>query len=473
MPKLILVNPPLSAKARYGGLAGVGNRLPNLGLAYLAAFLRQEGIDVAIIDAAALGLSVTDTAAAIAAYRPAVCGLTATTLALNSAAEVAAKVKLALPQCSTWIGGAHVSSRPEETLSAHWSFDFAVLGEGELTAWELWDELQAGGDIAAVPGIAYRDGVAFRRSPPRPLIEDLDDLPLPAWDLLPDLARTYAPSPQSIYRLPSTILFTARGCPYGCTFCDRSVFGRRLRQHRAGRVWEMMEHLYRQYSIIDFAFHDESLLIDEGRLVELCRHIQRSGLPLSFSCQGRVDQKVTPFALREMANAGCWQIAFGVESGSDDILRILGKGTTAEDARQTLAATRAAGIATKAFIMLGNPGETKETLRATADFVRQAPLDDVMIGFFTPFPGTDLAAHIEDHGKVIGPFERMSEHEVTFLPNGLTEALLVRTRRRVYRRFYLRPRVIRHYLRRLREPSGRGVLIQAAKAFLKQFLLRP
>ena len=323
MVDVVLVNPPLSARARYGGLAGVGNQLPNLGLAYLAGFLRQEDIDVTIIDAAALGLSTEDTAHAIAAAKPAICGFTATTLAIGSAAAVAAKLKLLNPECVTLIGGAHVSSRPAETLVDHWALDYAVIGEGEVTAWELFDEIQAHGDVAAVPGIAYRDEAALVRTEPRPLIDNLDDLPLPAWDLLPDLATTYMPSPQSVYRLPSTILFTARGCPYGCTFCDRSVFGRKLRQHSAARVWEMMEHLYRQFSIIDFAFHDESLLIDEGRLVELCRHIQRSHLPLSFSCQAcrqfagvsitiSSSKRANMLRMRAWLNARCrsWRLPF-------------------------------------------------------------------------------------------------------------------------------------------------------------------
>ena len=276
---------------------------------------------------------------------------------------------------------------------------------------------------------------------------------------------------QSTYRLPSTILFTSRGCPYRCTFCDRSVFGRKLRSHSATRVFEMMEHLYRHYSIVDFAFHDESLFFDEGRLVELCRHVQRSGLPLSFSCQGRVDQKLTPFALGELAKAGCWQVSFGVESGSDEILSVLGKGATVEQALETVTTVRQAGISTKAFIMLGAPGETRETLAATRDFLLRAPLDDVMIGFYTPFPGAELTAGIEEKGKLIGGYDQMSEHEVVFVPNGLDARTLTKVRRQIYRSFYLRRRVIAHYLRRLREPSARRVLLKAAWGFVRGFVL--
>lgn len=471
MADFILVNPPLSARARYGRLAAMGNQLPNLGLAYLAAFLRQREVDVSIIDAAAEQLSIEQTAKQIADQAPLVCGLTATTPSISLAAQIAAKVKLFSPDCVVLLGGPHATSLPEETLDTYRSIDYAVMGEAEKTAVEIFEEIENDGDPAAVRGVAYRDGGELRRGKARAVIKDLDSLPLPAWDLLPELATHYRPSPQSTYRLPSSILFTSRGCPYRCTFCDRSVFGRKLRMHSAGRVFEMMEYLYRHHAIVDFAFHDESLFFDEGRLVELCRRIQRSDLPLSFSCQGRVDQKLSEFALREMAQAGCWQVAFGVESGDDDMLRRLGKGTTTEQAQQAIAAVRKAGISTKAFIMLGAPGETRDTLAATRDFLFSVPLDDAMIGFFTPYPGAELSQGIEAHGDLRAGYEQMSEHNVVFVPHGLTASYLDQFRNRLYRRFYLRPRVILHYLRRLRDRSGRPVLFRAAWDFIKSFVL--
>lgn len=470
MADFVLVNPPLSAQARYGRLADVGNRLPNIGLAYLAASLRQSDIDTAIIDANAVDYDIEATARAVADENPLICGLTATTISIHIAAQVAAKIKLLVPDCVIVVGGAHATALPEAVLETYRSIDYLVLGEGEVTVVEIFSEVENDGEPAAVPGVAYRDGGVVRFSKTRPLIKDLDRLPLPAWDLLPELAAYYHPSPQSVYRLPSTILFTSRGCPYRCTFCDNSVFGHRLRAHSAGRVFVMMEHLYRQHSIVDFAFHDESLFYDEGRLVELCRAIKRSGLPLSFSCQGRVDQKLQEFTLRELAGAGCWQVAFGLETGNDDLLRTLGKGTTVDQALTAVDTMRSVGISTKAFIMLGVPGETRQTLAATRDFLLKAPLDDVMISYYTPFPNTELAADVEAHGDIIGDYRHMSEHEVVFVPHGLTAPYLRDFRHKLYRRFYLRPRIIAHYLRRLREPSGRPLLRRAAWKFFRRFL---
>jgi len=472
LTEFVLVNPPLSAAARYGRLAGLGNRLPNLGLAYLAAALRERGVDVAIIDAAALDDDIDATAKQILARRPRFCGLTAATLAIHAAAEVAAAVKAAQPECRTVIGGPHVSSLPLHTLEEFPAFDFGVVGEGESTAWELVQAVREERDPGAVPGVVARLNGRPVAAPSREPLADLDALPLPAWDLLPDLAATYAPSPQSVHRLPSTILFTSRGCPYHCSFCDRSVFGNRLRLHSAGRVFAMMEHLYRNFGIVDFAFHDESLLIREDRLLELCRLLRESGLPLSFSCQGRVDQRVAPEVWRAMVAAGCWQVAFGIESGSDAVLETLCKETSVAQGRERLREVRAAGLATKAFIMLGTPGETRQTLAETEAFVLREALDDVMLDFFTPFPGSALSRDLERHGEAVGDYRRMSEHEVAFVPRGLTADALRRFRRRLYRRFYLRPRIIWRYLRRLRQPSARAMLLRAAAAFLRSMFLK-
>lgn len=471
MTEFVLVNPPLSAAARYGRLAGLGNQLPNLGLAYLAAALRERGVDVAIIDAAALQYDAATTVAQVIARKPRFCGLTAATLAVHAAATVAAAVKSALPECRTIIGGPHVSSLPLPTLAEFPAFDLGVVGEGESTAWELVQAVREGRDPGVVPGVIARLNGRIVAAPPREPLADLDALPLPAWDLLPDLASAYAPSPQSVFRLPSTILFTSRGCPYHCSFCDRSVFGNRLRLHSAGRVFAMMEHLYRAYGIVDFAFHDESLLIREDRLLELCRLLRESGLPLSFSCQGRVDQPVAPAVWRAMAAAGCWQVAFGIESGSDAVLATLCKGTTVAQGRARLREVRAAGLATKAFIMLGVPGETPRTLAETAAFVLHEALDDVMLDFFTPFPGSELSRDLERRGELLGDYRRMSEHEVTFVPRGLATEELLRFRRWLYRRFYLRPRIVGRYLRRLRHPSARVMLLRAAVAFLRSLVL--
>ena len=464
MADFVLVNPPVAPESR------LSSNLPNLGLASIAAFLQRQGVETVILDAAAFGWDATTTAERVAQAAPLVCGLSATTPGLPAAAEIAAKIKQRMPDCVTVAGGPHPSARPDETLDTYRSIDYAVIGEGEVTAWEIFQEIERGGEPTEVRGVASRAAGILRLAKHRPPIGQIDDLPPPLWDALPSLATTYGPPVQSTYRLPSAILTTARGDPYGDAYRDDVIFGRKLRMHGAARIFEMMEFLYRRQTIVDFAIMDESLLVDEGRLVELARLLQRSTLPLSFSCQARPDQSLSPFAWRELANAGCWQLVFHLGAGHNSVLRRLGARFTIEQALAALRAAHDAGIATHAHVLLGAPGESLESLAATRRFVLRAPLEDATIGFFAAYPGADLSGEIGTFGRLVGGLAARCERQVSFIPDGLNADLLRRERWRVYRSFYLRTHIILHYLRRLRDRSGRPALWSAFRSFRRRFL---
>jgi radical SAM superfamily enzyme YgiQ (UPF0313 family) len=464
MPEILLINPPVSLEERYGKLAPFGNTLPNLGLAYMAAFVREQGVDVEIFDAAALEFSVEKAARYAADKLPLLAGVTATTSSLDNAMALCSKIKQYAPDTNIVVGGAHITSMPERTFEKYRSIDYGVIGEGEHTLYELYGCINRNIVPEPVKGLIFRHKGDIIKTEPRPYIENLDSLPLPAWDLLPDLPTHYRPSPQSTPRLPSTILVSSRGCPYRCGFCDRSVYGNKYRSHSPERIFEMIEHLYRNYGIVDFAFHDEMFLLREKHVVQVCQHIMRSGFDLSWSCQGRGDTPVTDFGLRKMREAGCWQLQFGVESGSNDMLNQMSKDVTIRQMAETIARSADLGFSTKGFIMLGFPGETEDTLAETEEFILKARLDDVMIGFFTPFPGAEASRDVENYGRIIEGSHRWSDHFVSFVPETLTEKALYTARNRMYRKFYLRPHIIKSHAARLKDTSGR---MGMAKTFMK------
>lgn len=472
MPDILLINPPLSRSARYGEFAGVGNELPNLGLLYLAAYMRRQGATVAVVDAPALAMDVSGVVETIRKSSPRIVGFTAVTMALSSAVACAVAAKKEFPQTPIVLGGPHITALPIQTMNEHPGIDFGVFGEGEQTFWELYCAIEKGHESGGINGLIFRQGEKVVQNPPRPLITDLDSLPIPAWDLLPDLAETYRPSPQSTFRLPSTILFTTRGCPYRCTFCDRAVFGNRVRSHSAGRVVEIMNHLHDTYGIVDFAFHDESFIYNEKRLVEICTLLIDQKRPFSWYCQGRVDQKISDETLALMKRAGCRQLQFGVESANDSILQTMGKGITVNQVSEALAQAHNAGISNKAFFIVGLFGESEKTLANTERFILEAPLDDILINFFTPFPGCEAYDQVEQYGKLSGGFDEMTEYRVAFIPDGLDAKRLVEARARMYRRFYLRPRIVKNYMKRLGEPSTRGSLVRSAFSALRSLLFR-
>ncbi|TLM90379.1 MAG: B12-binding domain-containing radical SAM protein, partial [Actinobacteria bacterium] len=343
MTDLVLVNPPTSAAERYGRLAEGGSKLPPLGLALLAGIAREAGFSVAVLDAEALGLTAEQTCERILQLDPSVAGFTAVTMTVHAAAEVAQLLKSAGSRALTVIGGVHVSAVPEETMEAFGAFDAAVLNEGDATLPELLAAVRAGEELAGVAGLLLRDGSRLVRTAPRELTMDLDALPMPAWDLLPDLAETYRPAPNAYRRLPSSSLVSSRGCPGACTFCDRTVSGSRVRSYSAAYLMRMVETLHAEYGIRDIIFHDDNFLASRKRVFEFCALLEQAGLDLVWSCTGRVDA-VSPELLSAMKRAGCWQVAYGVETGSQELLDELCKGTTLEQVRTAVAWTHAAGI---------------------------------------------------------------------------------------------------------------------------------
>lgn len=451
--RVVLLTPPISLRIRYGPLAGAGSSMPALGLLYLAAFLRKEGFRPYVVEASALGLSLGETLKVIDEISPRYVGITSTTLTILRAGELAEGIKASNPDVKVIVGGPHVTAVPQETMERFRAFDLGVLGEGERTLAELIGALEGGGSLEDVDGIAFREGGGIRRTPPRKFIEDLDICPFPAWDLLPGFPVAYRPPPFKVMRLPAVSLVTSRGCPYGCTFCDTSVFGRRTRAHSADYVLEMVGELYRRYGVREVVFEDDTFLLSKDRVLRICEGLLRKGMKLSWSCNTRADL-VDREVLREMKRAGCWRISFGIESGDQRTLDAEMKGLKLEQVERAVRLTVEAGISAKGFFMVGHPGETGDTLKRTLEFAKKLPLSDITVTALTPLPGSRLHGLAHRYGRFEDDWAKMNLLDVVFVPEGLTERRIVRFRRRMLREFYLRPRVVGSYLRRLLRNVG-------------------
>ena len=471
MSEIVLIYPPLKRGEVYGPYEKAENVLPPLGLASLAAVCREAGRTVSIIDAVAERLSLEETARRVAALRPAVAGISAATVAIENAGLLASLIKKGLPGTTLLVGGPHVTAIPTKTLSLFRSFDIAVIGEGERTLLELIDALGRGGDLSEVHGIAFRSGEGVTVTPPRPFIEDLDSLPMPAYDLLPDLARVYRPAAHNFKRLPSTSMITSRGCPGRCIFCDLKTFGNRCRRNSIPYTMRVVEQLTEQFGIRDLRIPDDTFVISKKHVLAFCDEVAARRLDISWSCQARVNT-VDPELLAAMKRAGCWQIDYGIESGSQRILDTLRKGITREQALRALRWTRDAGIQTKGYFMLGSPGETPETIHETIAFAREAALDSFQVSFFTPFPGSPVYDEIAAHGVLEEQWGSMSIWNPVFVPRGMTKAQLVDASQRALRAFYLRPMTILRYLMRIRSLGGLRDVAKSGLLVLKYMFSR-
>jgi radical SAM superfamily enzyme YgiQ (UPF0313 family) len=440
--------------------------IPGVGVLILAAVARRRGHRVHLVDAKRAGVSVQEAAAEIIARTPDYLGLSATTISVTNAARIAERVKAAVPGVVIIVGGPHVSAIPERTLEAFPAFDYGVVGEGEVSLFELLDRLETGGRAEEVPGLVYRRDGRVWANPRAPYIDDLDALPMPAWDLLPEFPHRFRPSLLSHPHSPVATLITSRGCPFSCSFCDRSTSGKRGRMHGVEGVMRLCRHLV-ECGVRHILFVDDLFTVRKQRVVEICHALLDEGVRFTWSCNSHPNL-LDLETMRLMRRAGCWQIAYGIESGSQRILDVVKREVRISRMRETLRMTRAAGIRTKGYVMIGHPTEGLDSLAETAAFLRDVELDICQITKFTPYPGTPSYATIREYGEFDEDWERMNAMNFVFVPRTLSVDLLEDYFDHLYRVFYSRPDVLWGLARLLwKEPSFARRLIASAGPYLR------
>lgn len=398
------------------------------GLAYLAAAARRARHDVRIhVREEELIKNGYDWAhanarlrALLAEFRPEAIGLSATTPLVPEAAALA---RLAKEVCGdstlVVIGGPHATALPEATLAECPWIDAAAIGEGESTLVELL-ERGVGQDVA---GICYRKEGGFVRTAPRAPERDLDALGPPPYDLF-DMAHYTARDRWMVRWLPlrAANLRTSRGCPNTCHFCaGHLVSGLGVRFHSVPYVVELMRFAAERLGVEAIHFEDDTIGASRPRLLELCGAIRQAGLHrrVRWDALLRATQ-ADPEALREMKAAGCIQVEFGFESGSDAMLRNLNKNTTVETNLRAARLAREAGLRIYADIMVGLPGETEADLRATLRFVRKARPDVISFSRLYPLPGTAIYNALSEADRAALSWADYAYMDAARLPVNLT-----------------------------------------------------
>ncbi|HXJ36877.1 MAG TPA: radical SAM protein [Candidatus Eisenbacteria bacterium] len=440
---IVFVEPPYVCWDRRMDRVRQGEEdIPGVGTLVLAALARERGHRVHVVDGKRAGTPVDEVAWAVARHRPDHVGISATTISVTNAARIAARLKELVPDAIVTVGGPHVSAVPETTLERFLGFDYGVVGEGERSYFALIDALDAGASPADVPGLVHRDGGHVRANPRAPYLDgvELDELPDPAWDLVPDFPLRFQPNVFNYRASPVASLVTSRGCPFSCTFCDRSTSGRRGRYHGVDYVLRQCRRLAGM-GVRHVLFYDDLFTVNKARVVELCERLLEERLGFTWSCNSHPNL-LDPKTLRLMRRAGCWQIAYGIESGSQRVLDVVKHEVRIPRMLQTLRQTREAGIRVKGLMMMAHPTEDETSLAETVDFLRTAPIDLVQITKFTPYPGTPSYPTVREHGTFVEDWERMNAMNWVFVPNGLTPEVLERYFRLAYRTFYGRRDVL-------------------------------
>jgi anaerobic magnesium-protoporphyrin IX monomethyl ester cyclase len=359
-------------------------RFPPLGPAYVAAGLRQAGHAVSILDCTFLDDS--EVQRRVAHLKPEVVGVYSMVTMRESALRMARMLKGKAGKLV--VGGPLPSAQPELFLG---DYDVVVRGEGEATVLELVNAFARDGrrpGLSRIPGITYlrSDGGKVAKNPARAPAPVLDDICFPARDLLPN--ELYKADGRRRHGSSITSIITSRGCPYECEFCSNPVFGRSYRKRSAGNVVEEVEQvLALGYERVHFA--DDVFTLDRRRLMDICSEIWNRGLVFDWECLARVDS-IDREVADAMRSAGCYRVFFGIESGVDEVLALMGKSTTREQIQRGVEAAAGAGLQAGGFFIACYPGDTDSTVLETLRFASHLPLKYASFTMPYPLPGTGL-----------------------------------------------------------------------------------
>lgn len=439
---ILLINPPWHKES--GNIwKSVSACVPPFNLALLAALAKEKGFSVAILDCNALQIGTDKIEEQLPLTRPRFVGITATTVLFENAKEVAKIVKKKYPKAKIIMGGVHPTVEPLETLRIA-EVDYAVMGEGEYTLLDLLLDKKP----ADIPGIGYKEKGKIIINPAREIISDINVLPQPAYELLP--MDKYYSAAGSYKRKPSLGLITSRGCPGRCTFCKGNILGERIRCRLSDKIVEEIKFLQKNYGIKDVSFYDDTFTTNKANVKDFCDLIIKNKIDLTWCCFSRVDT-VDFELLQKMKKAGCYQVMYGVESAVPEILANINKRITLAKVEETVANTKKAGLEVRLAFMLGNPGETEETIERTIAYSIKLEPDLVSYNITTPYPGTEMFIWAEKNNYLI--HKNWSKYDlaepVMELPTISAQKVLFYYRQ-AYRRFYFRPSYILKRLAKIR-----------------------
>ncbi len=443
--RILLVHPlGYPAGAAKEDISRVANLMPPLGLASIAAYLDKQSIQCTIVDCFARPDSDQLIRDNLLTRQPAWIGISCTTSGFLDGIRIAKLAKGSLPGIRTIFGGAHVSALKQRILAAYPVVDFIVVGEGEQTLAELLQSRDSAPE--RIPGLIYRSSTGeimftgYRRKG-----IELDTLPFPAYEKLAGYPQAYSLPIFNYPKAPNTSCISSRGCPYACSYCDRSVFRRTFRYNSAEYLYEHLRYLKERFGIRHINFYDDQFTFNRQRVEDFTRQMINRPLQMTFNCAVRAEHIDRPL-LEQMHAAGCWMISLGIETGDENLLAQHRQNASLEMLAEKIQLIKQTGIRTKGLLMMGLPGETEASIKKSMDFVFSLPVDDFNLSKFTPFPGSPLYESIHDVGTFEEDWEKMDCMHFVFIPSGMTKEGLQRRFKEFYKTHFLRARVLWGYI---------------------------
>jgi radical SAM superfamily enzyme YgiQ (UPF0313 family) len=461
--RIVLINPYPSDSA------GINEATiyPPIGLAYLAGNLRKNGFtDVSIIDANIMKIPNEKVIETLKVLDPLIVGIHLNVILGRSGIELSQMIKKQLC-CKVIVGGPLTSSNPEEVLKLS-KADVAVIGEGE----EAIVEIARGHNFEDIKGLAVLVNDKLVLTEPRPLIENLDSLPLPAYNLLPSLSLYKSRARKK----PVGVIMTSRGCPYQCTFCNASVFGKRFRSRSPESVVAEIEYLVDNFHIKQLDVLDDNFTLDIGRAEKILDLLISKKIKLAINLQNGVRaDRVNEQLIKKMKKAGVFKVGMGVESGDVEMLKMIKKSLSLDKVKEAIRLFRKYKIITVGFFILGFPHETKESIEKTINFAIEANPSIANFCILLPFPGTEIHKELKEMKALKD--ENLLFYDSGFYANtlyhtlpGLTERELLDYQNAAYKKFNFRPKKILETFTNIRSPGEFAWTAKAALPLIKNIV---
>jgi radical SAM superfamily enzyme YgiQ (UPF0313 family) len=372
--------------------------------------------------------------------------------------SLSGKLKVHSPESIIVLGGVQPSLMPEATMEfVEPGVDFCFTGDGENSLARFVVDTECRNfshDILRnIPGLVFRLNGEIIKNPSE-LIEDLDSIPFPRWDIMPPASYPKSPHGAFFRQFPYAATYATRGCPFPCTFCSASkLSGKKVRHRSVENIMEEIKLLNKDYGVKEIHFEDDNFSVKRKLLTEFCETLLKEDLNITWCFPNGLRLEILDMNdLRLMRRAGCYAVNVGVESGSDRILKRMRKGVTTEEMRESISKVKRAGIDIGGFFIIGFPGETNEDILQTIKYSKSLELDRIGVSYFQPYPGTKEYDDLVKCGKFSYDMNlmKLDLHTINYINDNLSKRQLHWLRRRAFIAFYFRWKIFVKLLKEMK-----------------------
>ncbi|MFA6078127.1 MAG: radical SAM protein [Candidatus Omnitrophota bacterium] len=427
---------------------------PPIGLGYLATALRKAGHEVNIIDCIRDSMGFDAFEAAIRREKPDIVGIQVWSCDVANVQKSLAIIKSANKAVITIVGGAHPSGVLGDSLIHFKDADYAYRGEGEKGLPMFIDRIAGRSAVKFedIPGLIWREGGKIKCNDPI-LVDDLDGLGLPAWDLIDPRTYPEAPHQGFMKAFPIAPIFTTRGCPFSCTFCaTRTITGRKIRYRSTDSIIEEIKLLREKYGVKEIHVEDDNFTMDREFVRRFCQGILDDKIDVYWYCSSglRLDS-LDEEMLTLMKKARCYTLTVAIESGSQRVLDLMKKSLKIDDVRKGVKVMNKVGYKPTGLFMIGFPGETRAEMEETVRFAMELNLKRAQFAIFHPLPGTEIYDELKAKGELKElDWSKLKPSEAAYVYGDMSAKELKKFQRKAFLKFHLRPKILYYQLREIR-----------------------